>query len=159
MRANYALREPLPQLDRAARLSPSQHVGWPRVAGRHAQWAVAPGRIGPDTAQIKNSFSDLFNPRNISKFLEFIENYRNAQKLETKFHWTPLGQLFTVGLTKSIFVQQFIVQNYKNSNTKINAYKYLYMQILWIFACVFISYSVVHAKIHNYLLLGVIPII
>jgi hypothetical protein len=56
-------------------------------------------------ARIKNSFSDLFNPINISKLLEFIENYRNAQKLQTKFCWTPLDQLYKVGLTKFIFVQ------------------------------------------------------
>jgi hypothetical protein len=88
------------------------------------------GWIGPDTVRIiKNLFSDLFNPRNISKFPKFIETCRNVQKSQTKFYWTPLGQIYTVGLTKFIIVQYFIVQNYMNSNTKINVCKYLYLQI------------------------------
>jgi hypothetical protein len=48
-----------------------------------------------------------------------------SKKWQTKFCWTPLGQIYAVGLTKLIFVQYFIMQNYKNSNTKINVYKYL----------------------------------
>jgi hypothetical protein len=76
------------------------------VAGRRAPWAVAPGRIGPDTVRrFKNSLSDLFNPRNGSKFLQFIENSRNVQKIQTKFYWNSLEQLYTVGLIKLIFVQ------------------------------------------------------
>jgi hypothetical protein len=69
-------------------------------------WAVAPGRIRPDTVcRFKNLFSNLFNPRNGSKLLEFIENCRNVQKLQTKFPWNSLEQLYTVGLIKLIFVQ------------------------------------------------------
>jgi hypothetical protein len=78
---------------------------------------------------IKNSFFDLFNPRNISKLPNFVESCRNVQKWQTKFFWTRLGQIYAVGLTKFTFVQYSIVQNYKNSNTKINVYKYMYLQI------------------------------
>jgi hypothetical protein len=43
------------------------------VASRRAPWAVALGRIRPDTVRIfKISFFDLFNLRNGSKLLEFV---------------------------------------------------------------------------------------
>jgi hypothetical protein len=38
-----------------------------------------------------------------------------------------LEQLYTMGLIKLIFVLYFMVHNCKNSNTKIIAYKYLYL--------------------------------
>jgi hypothetical protein len=34
---------------------------------------------------------------------------------------------FTVGLTKLAFMQEILVQNFKNSNTRIFVYKYLRM--------------------------------
>jgi hypothetical protein len=42
----------------------------------------------------------------------------------------PLEPLFTVGLTKLTFIQQILVQNYKNPNTRIFIYKYLCLQII-----------------------------
>jgi hypothetical protein len=72
---------------------PEAHAAvWPLcVAGRRAPWAVTSGWIGPDTVRrFKNLFSDLFNPKNGSKLLEFIENCRNVQKLQTKFYWNSL---------------------------------------------------------------------
>jgi hypothetical protein len=50
----------------------------------------------------------------------------NVQKWQTKFCWTPLKPLYTVGLTKLTFVQYCIIQNCKNSNTRIFVYKYLH---------------------------------
>jgi hypothetical protein len=47
--------------------------------------------------------------------------------MQTKLCCTPLEQIVTVGLTKFIFVLYFIIQNCKNSNTKILVYKYLHM--------------------------------
>jgi hypothetical protein len=66
----------------------------------------SPSRIGLNTVRrFKNSFSGLFNPLNGSKFIEFVENCRNVQKLQTKFHWNSLEQLYTVDFIKHIFVQ------------------------------------------------------
>jgi hypothetical protein len=76
------------------------------VAGRRAPWVVALGRIGLDTVhKFKILFSDLFNPRNGRKILEFVENCRNVQKLQTKFYWNYLEKLYRVGLIKLIFMQ------------------------------------------------------
>jgi hypothetical protein len=80
-------------------------------------------------ARIKNSFFNLFNPKNISKFPKFVETCRNVQKSKTKFCWTPLGQIYAVELTKFTFVQYLIVQNNKTSNAKINIYKYVNVQL------------------------------
>jgi hypothetical protein len=78
---------------------------------------------------IKNSFFDLFNFKNISKLQKFLKTCGNVQKWQTKFCWTPLGEVYLVDVTKFTFVQYFIVQNYKNSNAKINVYKYLHVQL------------------------------
>jgi hypothetical protein len=103
---------------------PAMHSRLPSTVG------CSHGRIGPDTVRgIKNSFFDLFNPRNISKIPKFVKTCRNVQKWQTKFCWTPLGHIYAMGLTKFTFVQYSIMHNYKNSNTKINVYKYLYLQI------------------------------
>jgi hypothetical protein len=76
------------------------------VAGRCAPWAIARGRIGSSTVHnFKICFSDLFNPKDGRKLLEFIENCRNVQKLQTKFHDNPLEQPYMVGLIKLIFAQ------------------------------------------------------
>jgi hypothetical protein len=53
----------------------------------------------------------------------------NVQKWQPKFCWTPLAQIYVVDLTKFTFVQYFIVQNYRNSNAKINVYKYLHVKL------------------------------
>jgi hypothetical protein len=42
----------------------------------------------------------------------------------------PLERPYIVGLTKFIIVQSCIVQNYKNPNTKVFIYKYLYLLML-----------------------------
>jgi hypothetical protein len=41
-----------------------------------------------------------------------------------------LKPLYIVGLTKLTFVEYFIVQNCKNSNTRIFVYKYLHLLML-----------------------------
>jgi hypothetical protein len=51
----------------------------------------------------------------------------NVQKWQTKFCWTPIEQLYIVGLTKLTLVHYFIVHNYKSLKTKIFVYKYLYL--------------------------------
>jgi hypothetical protein len=51
--------------------------GRSRVAGRHALWAVAPGRTRPSTAP---GFLFVLNSRKPFKVLKFIETYRNVQK-------------------------------------------------------------------------------
>jgi hypothetical protein len=67
--------------DRDARLRPSQPFDLLCVAGRRAPWAVASGCIRLDTVRrIKNSFFNLFNPRNISKLPKFVETCKNVQK-------------------------------------------------------------------------------
>jgi hypothetical protein len=53
----------------------------------------------------------------------------SVQKLQNKFCMNPLEQPCTVGLTHLTFVQYFIVQNSKSSNTKIIVYKYLCLKI------------------------------
>jgi hypothetical protein len=42
----------------------------------------------------------------------------------------PIEPLFTMGLTKLTFMQYFLAQNYKNSNTRIIVYKYLCLKII-----------------------------
>jgi hypothetical protein len=56
--------------------------------------------------------------------------YSIAPKMQIKLFCTPFEQMVTVGLTKCVFVQYFIIQNYKNSNTRIFNYKYLYPLML-----------------------------
>jgi hypothetical protein len=57
--------------------------------------------------------------RNCFKLQKFVETCRNVQNLQNKFCMTPLEPLFTVGLAKFTFDYHFIVQNSKNSDTKI----------------------------------------
>jgi hypothetical protein len=47
--------------------------------------------------------------------------------MQIKLRCTPFGKIITVGLTMCAFVQYFIVQDFRNSNTKIIVYKYLYL--------------------------------
>jgi hypothetical protein len=58
----------------------------------------------------------------------------------------PLKPLFTVGLTKHTFMQKILVQNPKNSETKLVVHKNLCFQIILNFACMFISFPVDHTK-------------
>jgi hypothetical protein len=77
-----------------------------------------------------------------------------APKNQNKLCCIPFEQMVTMGLTKVVVVQYFIVQNYKNSNTSIFIYKGLYLIMFLIFACLFISMSVAYTKIYinNYCL-------
>jgi hypothetical protein len=43
--------------------------------------------------------------------------------MQTKFHWNPLEMIYAIGLTKSIFVHYFLVENLKNSNLEVINYK------------------------------------
>jgi hypothetical protein len=60
---------------------------WPLgMAGRRTPWAVALGRIGPNTVRrFKILFSDLFNPRNGSKLLEFVETVEMSKNCKLNF--------------------------------------------------------------------------
>jgi hypothetical protein len=83
-------------------------------------WAIAPGRTGPNSVpRFLKPFLFVFNSRKQFKLPKFVETCTNAQKWQTKFCWTPLEQLYTVGLNKLTHVQYFIVHNCRNSNTKI----------------------------------------
>jgi hypothetical protein len=63
---------------------------------------------GPVSAQhcaaILNRFSIILNCRNCFKFQKFIETCRSVQKLQNKFCMNPLKPLYTVGLTKLVFI-------------------------------------------------------
>jgi hypothetical protein len=50
--------------------------------------------------------------------------------MQTKFGMNTLERLCTVGLTKPTFMQQILIQNCKNSNTRIFVYKYLHLVML-----------------------------
>jgi hypothetical protein len=50
--------------------------------------------------------------------------------MQIKLCCIPFEQIVTVGLTKIVVVQYCIVQNYKNPNTKVIIYKYLYLLML-----------------------------
>jgi hypothetical protein len=94
-------------------------------------WAVAPGRTEPSTVPgFLKPFLFVLNSRKQFKLPKFLETFRNVQKWQTKFCWTPIEQLYTVGLTKLTLVLYFIVHNYKNSNIKLFVYKYLYLIML-----------------------------
>jgi hypothetical protein len=58
----------------------------------------------------------------------------------------PLDPLFAVGMTKLAFMQEILVQNYKDSNTRIFVYKYLHFLMLRIFACMCIRLFVAYTK-------------
>jgi hypothetical protein len=70
----------------------------------------------------------------------------NVQKIQNKFCMNPLEPLFTVGLTKLTFAHQILVQNFKNSEAKLIVHKYLCLQIILNFVCMFISSPVAHNK-------------
>jgi hypothetical protein len=80
-------------------------------------------------AAIFNCFSIDLIPKKWCKFPKFKETCRNVQKWQIKFCMNILEPLYIVGLTKLTFVQYFIVQNYKNSNTRIFIYKHLHFKI------------------------------
>jgi hypothetical protein len=88
------------------RQAEAQPAFWPATHGRPpSPWAVAPGWIGPGTVRGLKLVFQFINPRKFSKLSKFIETGRNVQKWLTKFCWTPLGQIYAVGLTKFTFVQ------------------------------------------------------
>jgi hypothetical protein len=91
--------------------------GRPRVAGRHAPWAIASGQFSAQYyARGFKCFSILLNSRNCFKFQKFIETCRNSHKLQNKFCIIPLEPLFIVGLTKLILCSKFL---YKILRTKV----------------------------------------
>jgi hypothetical protein len=109
-----------------------------RPMGRHAETASYRSRpprpiglrpragFGPSLCEFPlKSFLIVLNSRKQFKLPKFVETCRNVQKWQPKFCINPLEQLDTAGLTKLTFVQYFIVQNCKNSNTRIFVYKYL----------------------------------
>jgi hypothetical protein len=42
--------------------------------------------------------------------------------MQTKFHWNTLEYIYALGLTKSLFVHYFLVENSKNSNLEVFNY-------------------------------------
>jgi hypothetical protein len=121
---------PLASHHRAARPGPAGLSSRPCMAGRRAVHCSH----GPVSAQhcavILNHFSIVLNSRNSLKLQKFVETCRSVQKLQNKFCMNPPEPLYTVGLTKLTFIQQILVQNYKNSNTRIFVYKYLHFLML-----------------------------
>jgi hypothetical protein len=75
------------------------------------------------------SFLIVVNSRKPFKFPKFIETCRNVQKLQNKFCINTLEAIYTVGLTKLSLMQFLLVQNCKNSITKLIVYKYLHFII------------------------------
>jgi hypothetical protein len=62
--------------------------------------------FGPALCEfLLKSFLFALNSRKWVKLQKFIKICRNVQKWETKFCWTPLWQLYIVGLTKLSLVQ------------------------------------------------------
>jgi hypothetical protein len=66
-----------------------------------------------------NCFSNCFKFQKSFQTSKIHRTCRNVQNLPNKFCMNPLEPLFTVGLTKLTFMQLFLVQNCKNSNTRI----------------------------------------
>jgi hypothetical protein len=50
------------------------------------------------------------------KLLKFVEICLKFIKMQIKLCMNPLKQIYSIGLTKSAFVQYSVVENYKNSN-------------------------------------------
>jgi hypothetical protein len=93
---------PFSPLGRAARARPRGCFSRPRVAGRHAPWAVASGRFSASALGFK-CFLIVLNSRNCFKLHKFTETCRNVQKFRNKICGTPIEPLFIVGLTKLAF--------------------------------------------------------
>jgi hypothetical protein len=94
-------------------------------AEHQSLWANAE----PDAGRRFLSFFNCFNFQKLFKLPKFVETCRNVQKLQNKFCMNILQPLFTVGLDNFTFEYHFIVQNSKNSDTKIIVYKYLCLKI------------------------------
>jgi hypothetical protein len=65
----------------------------------------ASGRIWAGTVQLVYLFLIDLIPRKWCKLPKFVEACRNAQKWQNKFCMNTLEPLYTVGLTKLIFMQ------------------------------------------------------
>jgi hypothetical protein len=98
-------------------------------------------------ATVFKCFSIVLNSRNCFKLQKFVETCRNIQNLQNKFCMNPLEPLLTVGLTKLTFTRSILVQNSKNSKIILIVHKYLCLQIMRNFACMFISSPVAHKKV------------
>jgi hypothetical protein len=100
------------------------------MAGHHAPWSVAPGRfMAQHCATVFKKILKYLMSRKYSRLQKFVETGRSVHKLQNKFCVNPLEQHYTVGLTHLTFVQYFIIQNSKISDTKVIVYKYLGVQI------------------------------
>jgi hypothetical protein len=53
------------------------------------------------------SFYHLNIQENSYKFPKFIENNINIIKIQNKFLWYPLEQIYAIGLTQSLIVHSF----------------------------------------------------
>jgi hypothetical protein len=47
----------------------------------------------------------------VLNFPNFIENLLNIRKIQSKFLYNPLEQISTIGLTKSLFENYFLLEN------------------------------------------------
>jgi hypothetical protein len=72
--------------------------------------------------------------------LNFIENYTNLIKIQSKFCMNPPEEIYALGMTKSLFMHYCLVDKSKKSNFEEIIYKNLCMFIHLILACIFISY-------------------
>jgi hypothetical protein len=57
------------------------------------------------------------------KILKSIENHVQLRKTQTNFHWNSLEHIYTMDLTKSLFVHYCLVENSKKSNIEVINYK------------------------------------
>jgi hypothetical protein len=87
------------------------------------------GRFQP-TARLSFFSFPFFNiHRNSYKFPNFIENYSNLIKMQSKFRMDPPEKIYALGLTKSLFMHYCLVDKSKKSNFEEFIYKNLCMFI------------------------------
>jgi hypothetical protein len=114
------------RLDRKAKtVGPGQ--GYSRLGGPCAGRPA--GRFQP-TARLSFFPFPFFNiHRNSYKFPNFIENYSNLIKKQSKFRMDHPEKIYALGLTKSLFMHYCLVDKSKKSNFEEFIYKNLCMFI------------------------------
>jgi hypothetical protein len=118
---------------------PLWSMGWTNSAGCGPHWS--PAMCGD-----WNSFPNILNIQIVSKLWKSIQMCTNVQKLQSKFCVNPLKQIYSVGLTKFVFVYYCIVEI-----TRIQILEYLIRKICKTikppnFAYVCTSWSLAYTK-------------
>jgi hypothetical protein len=100
---------------------------------RQARWPMCGSAYGLVSAHCPIEFFFLFPffniHRNSYKFPNFIENYSNLIKMQSKFLMDPPEKIYALGLTKSLFMYYCLVDKSKKSNFEEFIYKNLCMFI------------------------------